>query len=175
MKYIYICIFITGCIRAPEIVLVDRATALEQQAAGSFDELERKLTRSGIAPRPVPLTPDELEALGVKSAPLVDSKDESDADRIDELLQQRCIGEAKDGTLADTHDACRGATDHADAIALIDRVNHARAQLWRWMHDRKPGSSIEELRRAWQKTHARGVTCGGWSQRDDGTWEDKKC
>ena len=28
-----------GCLKAPEIVMVDRATALEQQAAGSFDDL----------------------------------------------------------------------------------------------------------------------------------------
>ena len=35
-----------GCIRAPEIVLVDRATALEEQAAGSYSELERKLARA---------------------------------------------------------------------------------------------------------------------------------
>ena len=29
-----------GCFKPPEIVMVDRATALEQQASGSFDDLE---------------------------------------------------------------------------------------------------------------------------------------
>ncbi len=52
--------------------MVDRATALEQQAAGSFDELEQQLARAAIAPRPVPLTPEQLEALGIAPPPLVD-------------------------------------------------------------------------------------------------------
>ena len=60
---------VAGCIKAPEIVLVDRATALEQQAAGSFKELEERLVRTAIAARPVPLTPAELHALGEVLAP----------------------------------------------------------------------------------------------------------
>ena len=36
---------LAGCFKPPEIVMVARATALEQQASGSFDDLERKLDR----------------------------------------------------------------------------------------------------------------------------------
>jgi uncharacterized protein YdbL (DUF1318 family) len=164
-----------GCIRAPEIVLVDRATALEQQAAGSFAELEKKLARATLAPRPVPLTPEQLEALGIPPPTLVDATERTDADRADDLLKQHCIGESRDGTLVDTHDACKGAADRAQAMALVERINGARQQLWRWMKDRRPEVAGDELRLAWHKQHARGVVCGGWMQKDDGGWEGKKC
>jgi hypothetical protein len=164
-----------GCIRAPEIVLVDRATALEQQAAGSYPDLERKLERAALTPRPVPLTPEQLESLGIGPPAIQDTSEVSDPDRVDALLQQRCIGEGKDGLLADTHDACRGAADRAQANRLVERVNSARLQLWRWMHGRRPDLPKDEVKRTWQKAHARGVPCGGWMQRDDGGWEAKKC
>ena len=154
--------------------MVDRATALEEQAAGSFDELERNLTRAGITPHPVPLTPADLEALGMRSPPLVEGTDVTDAERVDDLLRQHCLGERRDGLLADTHDACRSTADAGLAV-LIERVNLARQQLWRWMHDEHPDATVEELRRSWQRIHATAIVCGGWFQRDDGTWEAKKC
>src|SRR5688572_3099654 len=104
-------ILVGGCIKAPEIVMVDRATALEQQAAGSFTELERKLTRAAISPQPVALTPEQLESLGIPPPNMVDKTERTDADRVDDLLKQRCIGESKEGTLIDTPDACKGAAD----------------------------------------------------------------
>src|SRR5215472_19347577 len=122
---------VSGCVKAPEIVMVDRATALEQQASGSFDDLERQLDRAAIEPRPVPLTPEQLEALGIRPAPLVDESDLTDADRLDGLLAQHCIGEGKDGLVADTRDACKGAADPGEVQTLIERVNRARRQLWR--------------------------------------------
>jgi hypothetical protein len=156
-------------------VLVDRATALEQQGSGSFEELESRLLRIAATPRPTPLSPDQLQALGIRSAPLVDNSDTTDADRVDLLLKQRCLGEAKDGTLVETAKACQGAADHELIATLSARVNLARVHLWRWMHDRRPTVSQEELRRAWREAHLRGVTCDGWIERTDGTWEAKKC
>src|ERR1700712_4383771 len=99
---------LAGCIKAPEIVMVDRATALEQQAGGSFEDVERDLALRAVSPRPVPLTPGQLEALGILPAPLVDHTDETEADRVDALLRQRCIGEGNDGLLVDTYDDCIG-------------------------------------------------------------------
>ena len=164
-----------ACIKPPEIVLVDRATALEQQAAGSFQELETRLMRGAATPRPTPLSPEQLQALGIRSAPLVDSTELTDADRLDLLLKQRCVGEAKDGTLVETATACLGAADHELIAELIERVNLARSQLWRWMHDRRPTIRPDDLRRAWREAHVRGVVCGGWVERADGTWEAKRC
>jgi len=178
MRRLFLCLSVLtmlACIHPPEIVLVDRATALEQQAGGSFDEVELKLIRAGIVPRPVPLTPEELEALGIQSAVLIDGTESTEADRIDDLLRQHCIGEGRDGLLVDTHHARRGVCDRAAAIVLIERVNRARAQLWRWMGAERKDVSPEALQRTWRKAHAEGVVCGAWLQRDDGGWEEKKC
>ncbi len=164
-----------GCMRAPEIVLVDRATALEQQAAGAYDDLEREMARDVVTPRPAPLTPEQLETLGIPPPSLVDDTERTDADRVDALVAQHCVGESRDGTLVETHDACKGAADRAQAIALIERTNAARQQLWRWMKGRTHDGSLDEVRRAWQKVHAHGIVCGGWIQRADGGWEEKKC
>jgi hypothetical protein len=163
---------LAGCFKPPEIVMIDRATALEQQAAGSFDELERKLDRAGIEPRPVPLTP---EALGIRPPPLVDESELTDADRVDGLLAQHCLGEGKDGVMVDTRDACKGAADADEARTLLERVNRARRQLWGWMHEQRADLSEGELRRAWHDNHVRNVVCGGWIEGSDGTWQSKSC
>ena len=164
-----------GCVSAPQIVMSDRATALEQQAAGSFDDLERKLDHAAVAPRPVPFTPDELEALGIRPLPLVDGTELTDADRLDRLLRQHCVGEGQEGLLVDTRQACHGAGDPGAAAELVERVNRGRVLLWRWMQQERGDASADALRRAWRKAHARGVVCGGWIQRDDGAWEEKGC
>jgi hypothetical protein len=164
-----------GCFKAPEFVMVDRATALEQQASGTFDELEQRLDRFAIEPRPVPLTPDQLEALGIRAAPLVDESDLTDGDRLDGLLAQHCVGEGKDGLVVDTRDACRGAADAEDVRALLERVNRARRQLWRWMHEQRTDVPEADLQRAWREAHARNVVCGGWTETTNGTWEAKSC
>lgn len=78
----------SGCISAPEIVMVDRATALEEQASGSFQDVERRLARAGMSPTPVPLTPNQLEDLGSAPPPLVENLNKTQADRIDELLRR---------------------------------------------------------------------------------------
>ncbi len=164
-----------GCVKPPEIVMVDRATALEQQAGGSFVDLERKLARKSIEARPVPLTPRQFEALGIKPAPLVDATELTDADIVDDLLIQHCIGEARDGLLVDTHAACVGAADRAAALELIERANQARLQLWRWMQQRRKDASVDDLRRTWRAVHMRGVACGAWVEGEPGQWEGKKC
>jgi hypothetical protein len=168
-------LMLTGCIRAPEIVMVDRATALELQAAGSFEDVERKLSRAGTVPRPVPLTPEQLESLGIRPTAPAEQTDATEADRIDALLRSHCVGEGRDGLLADTHTACRGPADRAASILLIERVNRARTQLWRWMATERRDASPDALRKAWRQAHAVGVVCGAWTQRDDGVWEEKKC
>jgi hypothetical protein len=169
------CVVLTACVKPPEIVMVDRATALEQQASGSFDQLEQKLDRAAIEPRPVPLTPDQLEALGFRPAPLVDESDLTDADRLDGLLAQHCVGEGKDGLLVDTRSACQGAADAQEADVLLERVNRARRQLWRWMHEQRPDAPEADLQRAWHDKHVQGVVCGGWLEGADGAWRSKAC
>jgi hypothetical protein len=164
-----------GCIKAPDIVLVDRATALEQQAAGSYAPLEAELTAAGMAPRPTPFARGQLEAAGIKPPTLADEAELADADRIDALLKQRCIGEALDGTVVDTHDVCGVAEDLEANLALLDRSNRDRGQIWRWLEAQRPKAAPEDVRRAWRETHLKAVVCGGWVERAAGQWEAKKC
>lgn len=165
----------SGCIRAPEIVMVDRATALEEQASGSFKDVEMRLARAGMSPTPVPLTPNQLEDLGLQPAPLVENLGRTQADRVDDLLRRHCVGEGKDGLLVDTRRQCLAGRTSADDLALVERVNRARLQLWQWMRTVRPGASEAALRQSWQQVHAQGVVCGGWVEAADGTWGEKKC
>ncbi len=166
---------VSGCFRPPEIVMVDRATALEQQASGSFDDLERQLDRAAIEPRPVPLTPEQLETLGIRSAPLVDESELTDADRLDGLLAQHCIGEGRDGLIVDTRDSCKGAADAEAVQTLVERVNRARHQLFRWMHEQRADVPEAELERSWRERHLSNVVCGAWMEGSDGRWQAKAC
>ncbi|MFY2558362.1 DUF1318 domain-containing protein [Corallococcus terminator] len=164
-----------GCISAPEIVMVDRATALEEQASGSFRDVEQRLARAGMSPTPVPLTPNQLEELGIQPTPLVENIGRTQADRVDELLRRHCVGEGKDGLLVDTRRRCLAGRMTSDDVALMERVNRARLQLWKWMRTVRPGVPEESLRQSWHQVHAEGVVCGGWVEAADGTWGEKKC
>jgi hypothetical protein len=166
---------LSGCIRAPEIVVVDQATALEQQAGGSFAALEQELVAEATGAGPVALTPNELEALGIRPRPLVDTTEQTEADRLDALLVQHCVGEGRDGLLVDTEDDCAGSVERTVLSGLVERTNRARVRLWQWMHAQRPGTSLDELRKAWREAHLGSVVCQGWVQRADGTWEAKAC
>ncbi len=178
MKFSLVPIFFfacSGCIKAPDIVLVDRATALEQQAAGSFQSLEDDLVQVGIAPKPTPYSPEQLAAAGIAKPPLTEEAEPSDAERVDALLKGRCIGESLDGTLVDTHATCANAEDRGAVIALVDRTNRDRAQIWRWLAGQRPKAKPEEVRRAWREVHLKQVICGGQVQTSDGKWGEKRC
>jgi hypothetical protein len=173
---------VAGCITAPAVVIVDRRTALEQQASGSFRGLEEELEQAGLAPRPAPLTPAQLGASGVRRDGLeaADADDEtSDAVRSDALLIKRCLGEALDGTLALTLDPCTGTLDVPAVDRLVERVNRNRRQLWRWLAGQARGAqrdrTDDEVRAAWRQVHLAGLPCGGQYQVAGGAWEVKKC
>lgn len=172
---------LAGCVRAPAVVIVDRKTALEQQAAGSFRGLEEELAKAGQSPRPAPLTSEQLAAAGVadgddtRQAALGDEVPGNDALRTDALLVQRCIGEALDGTLALTIEPCTGTIDVPEVNRLIERVNRERRQLWRWLEEHAGGKSPVEVRAAWREIHLDGLICGAQLQRAGTTWEIKAC
>jgi hypothetical protein len=58
---------------------------------------------------------------------------------------------------------------------LVERVNRDRRQLWQWLADREKKRSPAEIQKAWREVHVSGVICGGQLQKDDGTWEVKRC
>ena len=171
-----------GCISAPAVVIVDRKTALEQQASGSFRGLEEELEQAGTSPRAVPFTGAQLAAAGARGdrSGLAEEVAEgdlagSDAVRTDALLVQRCIGEAADGTLTLTIEQCTGTIDVPLVNQMIERVNRERRQMWRWIGERAPGKPPEEVRAAWRTTHLEGLVCGGQLQLPAGAWEIKRC
>jgi uncharacterized protein YdbL (DUF1318 family) len=169
----------SGCVKAPTVVIVDRKTALEQQASGSFRGLEEELEQAGVQPRPAPLTSSQLASAGVNGKVLEEDQAGaaagSDAVRTDALLVQRCIGEALEGTLALTIEQCTGTIDVPEVNRLIERVNRERRQLWRWIGEQAKARSAQEVRSAWRQTHLAGLICGGHLQKVDGTWEIKPC
>jgi hypothetical protein len=167
-----------ACVSAPAVVIVDRKTAVEQQASGSFRGLEEDLEQAGLAPRPAPVTAAQLGAAGVRRDGLEASDqddDGNDAVRSDALLIKRCVGEALDGTLVLTIDPCTGAIDVPQVGRLIERVNRERRQLWRWIAGQSAGKTEDEVRAAWRETHLAGLVCGGQLQIAGGGWEIKRC
>jgi hypothetical protein len=170
---------LVACVHPPAVVIVDRKTALEQQASGSFRGLEEELEQAGVQPRPAPLTGAQLTAAGVSGkvgdAEQVDPSAGSDAVRTDALLVQRCIGEALDGTLVLTLEPCTGTLDVPEVNRLIERVNRERRQLWRWMSEHTKDRTADEVRAAWRETHLGGLICGGQLQAGGGAWETKRC
>jgi len=176
----FVVVFALGaCIRAPDVVLIDRKTALEQLAAGSYHALEDELTAAGITPRPEPLTRAEIESAGAGAALAADESDRTDAAALDDLLRRRCVGEALDGSIVVTAQACAGRVDAAERNRLVERVNRDRFQIWRDLQTRGMQKGQERdlaaVRRAWHAAHQRAIVCGGQIQRPDSTWEDKKC
>ncbi len=165
----------TGCVKA-NVVIVDKKTALEEQAAGSFRGLEEEIEQAGLLPRPTPVTTAQLAEAGVRrTAEVDDAEGLPDLLRADTLLVQRCIGEAGDGTLVLTADRCTTAIDVPDVNRLLERLNRSRRQRWEWMAARAPRRSPAEIRTAWREVHISGMVCGGQLEREGGGWEVKKC
>jgi len=175
MKWIVLLALLAGCVKA-DVLIVDKKTALEEQAAGSFRGLEEELEQAGLLPRPTPVTAAQLEAAGVRSAPDSDQAEGvPDALRADTLLVQRCVGEAQDGSLVLTVDRCTGAIDVPDVNRLLERVNRSRRQLWQWLATRAPRRSPVEIQKSWREVHLAGLICGGQVEKEGGGWEVKKC
>jgi len=173
---------LAGCIHPPPVLFLDRTTVLEEQASGELHALENELRDRAIVPRGAELTRAELEEAGadlsestLSTIVQIHGVLRSEASYLDELLVRRCVGEALSGLLMETPSTCEGRVVAGRLSAAVQRVNRARRQLWRYLHDQRPGSSEEELRGAWRRHHLEGVVCGGQVQREDGAWEAKRC
>lgn len=168
-----------ACIKAPDLVIVDHATALEQQAGGNYRRLQSELDQAAVVPRPAPFTHAEIAGSGASTEPLAigdeSRRSGSDEGKVDALLQRRCLGEANDGTLVETTSTCGGRIDAAQVVRLVERSNRDRWQVWRYLQSQRPKATLDEVRRAWRAVHLEGVVCGGQVQRADGGWEAKRC
>ena len=165
---------------APNVVVVDQKTALEQQAAGGYPALENDLEQAGLAPAPEPFAREELAtgrepgggALGELAELYV--KSQSDADAIDRLLLQRCIGEARSGLLEPRPTDCVGAADATEMARLLGRENLHRRQLWQLLAKERQVSA-DSVPPVWRELHLGQVVCGGLVESAEGRWEPKAC
>ncbi len=171
-----------GCVRT-SLVVVDKKTALEAEAAGSYPKLEEELTQAALVPHGEPLTNSDLRAAGKGGGEIAESaiRDLSRAGEVDELLVRACIGEGQEGLLVETAERCQGAFDELRLSRLVERENRNRVQVWHFLFEeatksgRAPVLSALDVQRVWQKNHLLGVVCGAEVQAADGSWSAKKC
>ncbi len=166
---------------APNVVVVDQKTALEQQAAGGYPALENDLEQAGMSPSPEPFAREELAGGRERSGrgPLGElaelyAKSESDTEAIDRLLLSHCIGEAVSGLLEPRPDECVGAADANEMARLLGRENLHRRQLWQLMA-RERQASVSQAQSVWRELHLEQVVCGGLVESNPGNWGPKSC
>jgi len=171
---------LSGCV-STNVVVVDQKTALERQAAGEYDVLENDTEQAGLSAAPEAFTRDELVegrerqgrgALG-ELAELYASG-ESDAEAIDRLLLQKCVGEAESGLLVPRPADCVGAADSTELVRVIGRENLHRRQLWQMLASERD-ADLERARRVWRKLHVEQVVCGGLVESSRDSWGPKPC
>jgi hypothetical protein len=172
----------SGCIRPPDVVLLDRKTVLEEQASGELHPLENDLREEAIVPRSAELTGAQLREAGtdISQGTLsvvvqIHSVMRTEAEYLDGLLVRRCIGEALSGLLVETPRTCAGRSSEARTSSAIQRVNRARRQLWRYLHEQRPNATEQEIRATWRRHHLQSVVCGGQIMNERGGWEVKPC
>ncbi len=169
----------SGCFKPPDVVIVDKRTALEEQALGRHPKLREQLQQSGLSPRPAAFTRQQLATSGWRpgrdhdAIAALHADAITDAERIDQLLVRKCIGEAKDGLLVDTRSHCTGGIDASEVSHLIERQNRNRRQLWKYMAQTRRVQA-GAARKAWRKQHLVELVCDGHLEDRTG-WSTKKC
>jgi hypothetical protein len=168
----------SGCVRA-EVAVVSQHTALERQAAGEYPDREQRLDDAAIEPGPEAIPREDLAASGEGGelgvvAQLV-ARAETDDERIEALLDARCLGEGADGLLVPRPDDCRVDVDPDEVGRLSARENLHRRQVWEFLAERAPGRSTDDARRAWRELHLMRVPCGALVELRAGEWREKEC
>ena len=174
---------VAGCISAPDVVVIDRKTALERQAAGHFPELEAELLEQGLKPGVEPFTRAQLQSGGWGRAwgdlgELIEIYGGVRDDRaaLDDHLKRACMGEGLDGLLVATPESCQGGAKEEEVAELVARGNRNRRQAWRWMAEKKGGGAKPEaLASTWRSVRLMEAPCGAWVQQPGETWAAKEC
>lgn len=181
LAFAFACGLSAACFQPPPVVLLDQKTALEQQAAGSYEALDRELVEAALSPRAEPLTAGQLAARGeAAGAPLTELtrlhlEMRQQAELVDRYLLRGCAGEALDGTLRATFETCPEGADLAEVRRTVARANRQRRQLWEGIQRRRPEAAPEAIRAAWRRHHLEQTVCGAPIEQPDGAWEAKAC
>jgi hypothetical protein len=172
----------SACIKAPDVVLVDRQTMLEEQISGELEALDQELREQVLVPTSADFSRGQLEAAGVdlgddtlSQVTRVHAVLMSELEILDDLLVRRCIGEALTGLLEETPTTCSGRHTAQRTTAAVHRVNRARRQLWDFLARKTPGRPAADIARSWREAHLEGVVCGAQVQTPSGAWELKRC
>ncbi len=173
---------VAGCIKAPDVVLMDQKTALEIQAAGEYHPLEYDLIQAGLSPKATELPQEQLEAFShdSKGSTLGDmiqlySRVQTDSAWTDQMLLAGCIGESLNGLLQTTPEQCTQEVDTGQSARIVGRTNLHRRQMWQLIQKQYPGKTEEQIMRIWREIHLKRVVCGGLIQTGENTWEKKPC
>ena len=170
---------LSGCIKAPDVVIVDRRTALEEQAMGHRPGLDTELMQAGLSARPAALTRAQFTAAGwrpTKDHDAIAALFEDavgDTERTDQLLVRRCIGEAQTGLLVQTPEYCTGGAESSEVARLIERVNRNRRQVWAYV-SKVRRVSTDAARDAWRRAHLVEMVCDAQVE-NAGKWGRKTC
>ncbi len=169
---------VPSCVQAPTVSVVDQKTALERQAAGEYPTLDSELQQAVLVPHPEPFARQDIGRASGKGSlgPLTElvARAESDADAIDGLLLEQCVGEELSGYLVPRAESCRKGTDTAELARLVGRANLHRRQLWQMIASER-GATVAEAQRRWASVHREQVVCGGLLQQRDSSWGPKPC
>ena len=168
-----------GCIKAPDVIIVDRYTALEVQASGNYAPLEDELQDEGLALEPENYTSDQI-------APSADEEENSSlgevyrgvisrTDRIDALRRRKCVGESIEGLLVQLEEDCKGRVDEQDIANLLERENRNRRQVWHFIEEQNPDAPPEDIRQAWRVDYLKTLPCGSPVQQSETNWGIREC
>ena len=144
--------------------------------------LKRSLQDSVLTGRPTPYTRSQMEGRG---SDLQDStlgeivqlytEAKGDGEKLDGYLLTRCIGEAENGLVKVTTDACQQDVDPNEVAGIVERTNRSRRQIWGdGMKRLRPEASESEIRSAWRQRHLQAVICGAWIEME-GQWQERRC
>jgi len=169
---------LSACV-APQVVVTDQKTALEQQAAGGYPALENDLEQASLSPAPEPFAGEDLTVgrdpqRGEGALVELYAKSAADADAIDRLLLQKCIGEGLSGLLEPRPNECVGAADAVEVARVLERENQHRRQLWQLLANARQ-LSVERVQPVWRELHLEQVVCGGLVEASAGSWGPKSC
>jgi uncharacterized protein YdbL (DUF1318 family) len=173
---------LSGCITAPDIVVRDRATALEEQAGGRYRDLSQALRAKVLRPEPHPLTSEQIQAAspGDNNATFGEIVRWAEFGQdhhalIERWLMAGCVAEGADGLLRSTPGECTLAVDDAGLSQAVSEENRNRRQLWRALAAAQDGSSEDEVARQWRQKQVELAPCGAWVEVEQGKFEPKRC
>ncbi|MDX2009616.1 MAG: DUF1318 domain-containing protein [Myxococcaceae bacterium] len=178
----FVVLITSSCIKAPDVVLVDRQTMLEEQVSGELEALDQELREQVLVPTSADFSRGQLEAAGVdlgddtlSQVTRVHAVLMSELEILDDLLVRRCVGEALTGLIEETPSTCSGRHSAQRTSAAVHRVNRARRQLWDFLGRTSPARSAAEIAQTWRQAHLEGVVCGAQVQAPSGAWGVKRC